>query len=202
MDRGLDGWETAPVRGGVPSSQAATPSCNISGSSKDEVAADSRAGEGPLPALVSTTTTTTTANNTAPMQGGEEVEEAEEAAHNPVATATTRSLVYVYTQLYCGFCSRYVTDIGGLVSAPFAAAISEGEKPGPGADMLRHLPDCFRQDLPSSRPRSGIVEAELEKGPHGLGAAARHLMPMEPLAAMTRDPRLPRLFLQPWLCFH
>ncbi|RYP40909.1 hypothetical protein DL767_001390 [Monosporascus sp. MG133] len=116
----------------------------------------------------------------------------------PEATNTAleqhpQAVTYVYTQLFCGLCGRYMTDIGGLASARLAADILSGKRLGPGVDMLWRLPECF---MPQGEgPRSGI---EIERGPHGLRGAAHSMAPL----VVKADPRLPRLFLQSWLCFH
>ncbi|RYP46923.1 hypothetical protein DL768_006957 [Monosporascus sp. mg162] len=105
----------------------------------------------------------------------------------------SQAVTYIYTQLVCGLCGRYMTDIGGLASAPLAADILSGKRLGPGADMLRRFSECFMPQ--GEEPRFG---GEMERGPHGLRGAAHSMAPL----VVKADPRLPRLFLQSWLWFH
>ncbi|KAI0598944.1 hypothetical protein F4775DRAFT_600893 [Biscogniauxia sp. FL1348] len=102
----------------------------------------------------------------------------------------TRNIeAYHYTQIFCGGCGRFVTDIGGFVSPEFGAAMSKGKVPTPGVDLLSRHSDYF-----TKYARPNVVP---EDGPCGL-SGARWLMetPMVP------DPTFPRLYLHPWLCFH
>ncbi|KAI1499552.1 hypothetical protein F5X99DRAFT_410902 [Biscogniauxia marginata] len=97
--------------------------------------------------------------------------------------------VYYYTQIFCGGCGHFVTDMGGFVSPAFAAAMTRGESQTPGVDLLSRHPEYF-----SEHAREDVVH---ESGPCGL-SGARLLM-----EALTQpDPTFPRLYLQPWLCFH
>lgn len=169
-----DGWETVPVRGGRPS----------------EATSSSAAGASASSTGVDATTSTHPEGQTAAPGSTNAAAAAREQNRSTATSSDSGGLVYVYTQLYCGLCGRFVTDIGGLVTAHFAADISNGKQPSPGTDMLRRLPDCFTQE-----PRSGV---EPEKGPHGLRGAVNLMDPV----TMRRDSILPKLFLQTWLCFH
>ncbi|KAI3325265.1 hypothetical protein HD806DRAFT_470547 [Xylariaceae sp. AK1471] len=95
---------------------------------------------------------------------------------------------YHYAQVYCGFCGRFITDIGGFASAPFAAQMESGKRPTPGVDLLASQPDLFTREV-----RDHVV---LEKEPRGLARALKLVVPLR------LDPVFPRLYLQPHLCYH
>ncbi|RYP72320.1 hypothetical protein DL771_004294 [Monosporascus sp. 5C6A] len=114
-------------------------------------------------------------------------------ATNPALEQHPQAVTYIYTQFFCGPCGRYITEIGGLASAPLVADILSGKRLGSGADMLRRLPECFMTQ--GEGPRPGV---EMERGPHGLRGAVHSMAPL----VVKAHPRLPRLFLQSWFCFH
>ncbi len=194
---GVDGWETIPTRGfgralrgtataAAGSSTAASTSPSLSPSPFPD---DSTGGTSPQGSTEPSTPSPGPAGNTAKKEG----QQAPDGGRP----------VYIYAQLFCGFCGRYVTDVGGLASAGFAADVAAGRRAGPGEDMLRRLPEYLastptRRFFTSPGGGGGGGGVEPEPGPHGLSGAANFL---EPLVVM-RDPRLPRLFLEPWLCFH
>ncbi|KAI5917059.1 hypothetical protein F4810DRAFT_698157 [Camillea tinctor] len=102
---------------------------------------------------------------------------------------TRNTEAYHYTQIFCGACGRFVTDIGGFVSPEFSAAMSKGKVRTPGVDLLSRHSNQFSEYV-----RPDVV---LESGPCGLSGA--RLMMETP---MIPDPTFPRLYLHPWLCFH
>jgi hypothetical protein len=95
---------------------------------------------------------------------------------------------YHYAQIFCGFCGRFITDVGGFVSAPFAAQMESGKRLTPGVDLLTSQPDLFTREI-----RDHVV---LEREPRGLAMALKLIVPLRP------DPVFPRLYLQPHLCYH
>ncbi|KAI1493291.1 hypothetical protein F5X96DRAFT_237471 [Biscogniauxia mediterranea] len=102
---------------------------------------------------------------------------------------TRNTEAYHYTQIFCGACGRFITDIGGFVSRGFSAAMNRGEARTPGVDLLSRHSDYF-----TKYARPGVVA---EDGPCGLSGAG---LLME--SPMVPDPTLPRLYLHSWLCFH
>jgi hypothetical protein len=95
---------------------------------------------------------------------------------------------YHYAQVSCGFCGRFVTDVGEFISVRFAAAMQSGQRHTPGVDLLTEQPDLFMRVL-----RGHVV---LEKQPRGLARALELIVPARP------DPVLPCLYLQPHFCYH
>ncbi|KAI8624716.1 hypothetical protein F5Y19DRAFT_452998 [Xylariaceae sp. FL1651] len=115
-----------------------------------------------------------------------------ENASGQTVTSQQESVIngvsYHYTQIFCGFCGHFVTDIGGFVSASFAAAMESGQRQTPGASLLGEQTDLFTHEV-----REHVV---LKKGPWGLAKAIDLIVPVRP------DPLFPRLYLRPHLCYH
>ncbi|KAI0157401.1 hypothetical protein GGR57DRAFT_461776 [Xylariaceae sp. FL1272] len=103
-------------------------------------------------------------------------------------THTNTEFVYCYTQVFCGFCGRFITDLGGFVLPGFSKSIAKGERNSPGLDALRLQPDLFTSEL-----RANVA---LEKQPQGLPAAINWMVQVQP------DLLFPRIFLQPQHCYH
>ncbi|KAI1262223.1 hypothetical protein F5Y18DRAFT_164017 [Xylariaceae sp. FL1019] len=103
-------------------------------------------------------------------------------------THTDTESVYCYTQVFCGFCGRFVTDLGGFVLPEFSKSIAKGQRNSPGLDALQHQPDLFTSEL-----RTNVA---LEKQPQGLPAAIDWTVQVQP------DHLFPRIYLQPQHCYH
>lgn len=165
-------WTTVRTYGGTPRIQGAG-HFSVGNSYNQDI----------LTASPCTTRTMPDSENTAQGQAGNS---------SLPTTSHAQGHVYIYTQLFCGYCGRYVTDLGGLVTPAFAAEVAGGGRCGPGPDIQRRYPEFFTQRL-----RAGV---EPESGRHGMSGAASSFATLG--LTMQPDPRLPRLFLQPWFCFH
>ena len=166
-------WTTVPTYGGpTPPIQGADPSLISNPYHQDNTTPPPR-----------TTRTMSDSGNTGQGRAGN--------SRLPT-TSHAQGHVYIYTQLFCGHCGRYITDLGGLVTPAFAAEVAGGSRSGPGPDIHRRYPESFTR-----RPRARV---EPESGRHGMSGAAGSFATLG--LTMRPDPLLPRLFLQPWFCFH
>ncbi|KAI1330184.1 hypothetical protein F5Y16DRAFT_396749 [Xylariaceae sp. FL0255] len=101
-------------------------------------------------------------------------------------TSKKSEAIYYYSQVFCGKCGRFITDVGGFTSPQFAASMDAQDRLTPGADLVHHHPELFCYNSRVTR----------EEGPHGLQAAISSVAPVKV------DPSNPRIYLKAHLCNH